>query len=160
MCNIDQKELWKQINIENEILNTRTNFFLLANTLLAVINYKGNDQAKYVCLAIIITDIIWLLSSYQSKKVILKLIKELKELKEDKIYKLIDSQLCNIELLRPTELLSIILPCIFIIAWLLIIINIFSPINIATILILTLIILTLTILILLCNACKCRHKDI
>lgn len=157
MCNIDPKELWKQINIENEILNARTNFFLLANTLLAVINYKGNDQVQYVCLAIIITDIIWLLSSYQSKKVILKLIKELKE---DKIYKLIDSQLCNIELLRPTELLSIILPCIFIIAWSLIIINIFSPINIATILILTLIILTLTILILLCNACKCRHKDI
>lgn len=139
-------KLYEQLNNENKIFNERTNFFLLANTFLSTVNFGGNSQAIFVCFALILVDIIWLLSSRQSIKVILKFIDEIEKEEEKlglqpKIYEIIGNQLCGCKRLRPTELLGL-LPYIFLISWLVIILNIIFGIGlIQLLLILVLIVL-------------------
>ena len=124
---IKKNEIKEQINNENRILNERTNFFLLANTLLGslISNNKDIKDNIFILIALImlIINIVWLLLSCQSKRVIIKLIDKLKD-RGDELYELIDVQL--IKYLKPTELLAI-MPLIFVILWLfLIIIRIFD----------------------------------
>ena len=119
------KSVRDRIAIEDSLLNSRSTLFLAINGIWVTAIGIGNTH-KYMSLSISILgfvfSLMWLLCSIQSKRVIVTLNENnLENNQDDKIEMLIENLLFKIKAFRPTEIIGVWLPCIFILFWLIII---------------------------------------
>jgi hypothetical protein len=109
----------KRITREDDLLNTRTGIFLVTNTLLmAASNISRTDlRLPGFILGFFIT-IFWMMCSRQSLNVLKQLtIKYRRTYPSEQIENIVQNALPHKMWMRPTYILAVILPVMFIITW-------------------------------------------
>lgn len=124
----DKHALRQRIEYEDGLLNTRTGIFLVANSLLGVANQLRPDVilVGFSC----VISALWLIVGYKHFRVIGTLTRSyltvLEKIHGDPVEKLVQDA-CKIWLpFRPTNVLSLWLPTIALVAWVMIAYNLIS----------------------------------
>ena len=117
-------QLRARIEKEDQLLNARTGIFLVTNGLTSVAAAIGIEQKPIgkilVATAIVTLDVLWLLCSLQSRKVLRALAIEILPPKcpEHPVEKVVQEALGNNHFIRPTTIIAVLLPLLAIAAWL------------------------------------------
>ncbi len=121
--NNGKQELKEIIKTEDNNLYARTNLFLVVNGIFfaAIGVSKVLFFQIFVGIVGLIVGCLWFLCTYQSQRVITALHAKFDEKypspDDDEYYRVIENELMKQKWLRPAELLGIILPGVFTIAW-------------------------------------------
>ena len=128
MCSIDWEEVRKRIDAEDNLLNARTANFLVSNglliTALGIANSPiGGPDNNGDLLGIVLTllglsvSIVWVLCSFQSWRVIRNLWSTIRPEERSDVDKIVEKALFSPGWRRPTNLLALLLPVLFIGSW-------------------------------------------
>ena len=119
-----KNKLRQMIVLEDSYLQERTNIFLVASGLLVTAAGVSNDSSFQLVIALlaIVVCVFWFLCAYQSYKIVVYLHAQYAErYHDDEFASAIQGMLFRNRFLRPTELLSLVLPMVFLFTWLILI---------------------------------------
>jgi hypothetical protein len=115
-----KQEHTELIRQEDGYLADRTHIFLVASGLLFTAAGVSKDavfQGIIACLGLIVS-FSWFSCTYQSWKIVVYLHKKYSETYgDDEFHQAIQDMLWKTQWMRPTELLSIVLPLVFFLSW-------------------------------------------
>jgi hypothetical protein len=112
-----------RIEVEDGLLNSRSTIFLGINGLWVAAVGVSSDQYLRAGVALlgILVSLLWLICSWQSQLVIASLTKTYQRLhSENQLEKIVQTELKGFGWLRPTNILASLLPCLFVVTWIIV----------------------------------------